>query len=163
MVKSQRAGDENSEHLVCESQLWRPPIPPREKTSQDTMLEHIVTRIKNIKKDSTPFPTITEETLEHLLGKENLVAQEGEQKYYILPDQLALQKLMGSMPAVASGEFTQNRWWHKTNVEVDNKEDQQSWSQIADRLQTMEEKLQRIENLLYESSFSGENKIEGEK
>jgi hypothetical protein len=156
MVKPQITGEENSEHMLRESQLWRPPIPPQEKTSQETITEHSVARIKNIKKDSTPFPAITEEKLEHLLGEENLVAQEGEQKYYILPDQLALQKLIGSIPAVTSGELIQNRWWHKTKVEVDSKEDQQSYAKIADRLQTIEERLQRIENLLFESSFSHE-------
>jgi hypothetical protein len=156
MVKPQIIGEENSEHMLRESQLWRPPIPPQEKTSQETITEHSVARIKNIKKDSTPFPAITEEKLEHLLGEENLVAQEGEQKYYILPDQLALQKLIGSIPAVTSGELIQNRWWHKTKVEVDSKEDQQSYAKIADRLQTIEERLQRIENLLFESSFSHE-------
>jgi hypothetical protein len=156
MVKPQMAGEENSEHMVRESQLWRPPIPPQEKTSQDIMSEHSVARIKNVKQDSALFPTITEEKLEHLLGEENLVAQEGEQKYYILPDQLALQKLMGSIPAATSGELSQNRWWHKTNVEVSNKEDQQPWSQIADRLHTIEERVQRIEKLLFEGSFSSE-------
>lgn len=156
MIKPQITGEENSEHMLRESQLWRPPIPPQEKASQETIAEHSVARIKNIKKDSSPFPAITEEKLEHLLGEENLVAQEGEQKYYILPDQLALQKLIGSIPAVMSGELIQNRWWHKTKVEVDSKEDQQSYVKIVDRLQTIEERLQRVENLLFESSFSRE-------
>lgn len=156
MVKPQITGEENSEYRMRESQLWQPPIPPQEKTLQETIAEQSVARINNIKKDSTLFPTITEEKLEHLLGEENLVAQEGDQKYYILPDQLALQKLIGSIPAVASGELVQNRWWHKTKVEVDHKEDQQSCSKIVDRLQSIEDRLQRIENSLFESSFSHE-------
>lgn len=147
MVKPQIAEDENSEQMVRESQLWKPPIPPSQKTNQDT-------NINNIKKESTPFPVITEEILEQLLGTDNLAAQEGEQKYYILPDQLALQKLMSSMPAVTSGDLTQNRWWHKTNVEVSNEEKMQSRSQIEHHLQNIEERLRRIEQLLFEDSFT---------
>lgn len=149
MVKPQIAGDENSEQMVRESQLWKPPIPPSQKATQDTS-------INNIKKESTPFPSITEEILEQLLGTDNLAAQEGEQKYYILPDQLALQKLMSSMPAVTSGDLTQNRWWHKTNVEVSNEEKKQSRSQIENHLQNIEERLQRIEQLLFKNSFAVE-------
>ncbi len=156
MVKPQIAGDENSEQMVRESQLWKPPIPPSQKKTQDTTLEKLNTRINNIKKDSAPFPGITEEILEQLLGTDNLAAQEGEQKYYILPDQIALQKLMNSMQAVTSGDFTQNRWWHKTNVEVSNGEEQQSWSQIENHLQNMEERLRKIEQLLLGNSFSAE-------
>lgn len=149
MVKPQIAGDENSEQMVRESQLWKPPIPPSQKATQDIS-------INNIKKESTPFPAITEEILEQLLGTDNLAAQEGEQKYYILPDQLALQKLMSSMPAVISGDLTQNRWWHKTNVEVSNGEKKQSRSQIENHLQNIEERLKRIEQLLFENSFAAE-------
>ncbi len=124
--------------------------------SQDTMLESMITRIKNDKKDSTQL--ITEEKLEQLLGEENLIAQDGEQKYYILPDKIALEKLMNGIPAVASGGFSQSRRWHRTNVEVDNEQQQQLWIQIADQIQAMNERLQRIESLLHVALYAENNK-----
>lgn len=148
MEKPHREDDENSKPLVQESQLWQPPIPPLEKIPQDTMLEKITNRVKNMQKDSTFFPTITQEKLEQLLGEENLVAQDGEQKYYLLPDQSALQKLMDTIPAVASGEISQNRRWHKTNVEVSD-ENHQSWVNVMEILQDMNKRLEQIEILLH--------------
>lgn len=156
MVKPQITGDENSEQSVRQNQLWEPPISQQGNSSQDTALEHNATRIKNIKKDSTPFPVLTEEALEHLLGKDNLAAQDGEQKYYILPDQLALQELMDNIPAVTSGELNQNRWWRKTEVEVSKEENAKSWSQIEKHLNNIEERMQRIEKIVSEKAFSGE-------
>ncbi|GEM_PF-3199844 len=148
MEKPHRGDDENSKPLVQESQLWQPPIPPLEKIPQDTMLEKITNRVKNLQKDSTFFPTITEEKLEQLLGEENLVAQDGEQKYYLLPDQNALQKLMDTIPAVASGEISQNRRWHKTNVEVSD-ENHQPWVHVMEILQDMNKRLEQIEIVLH--------------
>jgi len=139
MEKPQRGDDEISEPLVQESQFWQPPISP---------LEKITNRIKNMQPDSTFFPTISEETLEQLLGDENLAAQDGEQKYYILPDQSTLQKLMDTIPAVASGEISQNRRWHKTNVEVSD-EESQSWVKVMEILQDMDKRLEKIEKLLH--------------
>lgn len=130
-----------------ESKLWQPPVPPLEKVAQETMLEKITNRVKNMQKDSTFFPTLTEEKLGQLLGDENLVAQDGEQKYYLLPDQSALQKLMDMIPAVASGEMSQNRRWHKTNVEI-NDEDQ-PWSHVMEVLQNIDKRLEQIELLLH--------------
>ena len=124
--------------------------------SQDTILENMVTRIKNNKKDSIPL--ITEEKLEQLLGEENLIAQDGEQKYYILPDGIALEKLMNGIPAVVSGAFSQSRRWHRTNVEVDNEQQQQLWIQIADQLQAMDERLQRMESLLHVALYAESKK-----
>jgi hypothetical protein len=124
--------------------------------SQDTMLENVSARIK---KDSISVPMITEEKLEQLLGDENLIAQDGEQKYYILPDKAALEKLMNSMPAIMSGEFSQSRRWHKTNVKVDNEEEQQLWIKIADHLQTIDERLQRMESLLHVALGSEKNRM----
>ena len=147
MGKPQKKQDETSGYLASESHLWQPPLPPLENVPQEAMLDSIMKRVKNLKKEGTVFPTITKESLEQLLGEENLIAQEGEQKYYILPDQAALQKLMDTIPAVASGEFSQSRRWHKTNVELKDGEGQ-SWSKMAELLQQIEERLARIENLL---------------
>ncbi len=148
MEKSHRGDNENTKPLVQESELWQPPIPPLEKIAQDTMLGKITNRVKNMQKDNTFFPTITEEKLEQLLGDENLVAQDGEQKYYLLPDQSALQKLMDTIPAVASGEISQNRRWHKTNVEISD-EEQQIWAQVMEILQDMNKRLEQIEIVLH--------------
>ncbi len=148
MENPQRKDDENSRTLAQESKLWQPPVPPLEKIVQETMLEKITNRVKNMQKDSTFFPTMTEEKLEQLLGDENLVAQDGEQKYYLLPDQSALQKLMDMIPAVASGEMSQNRRWHKTNVEIRD-EDRQPWSNVMEVLQNIDKRLEQIEQLLH--------------
>ncbi|SFL68981.1 hypothetical protein [Pelosinus propionicus] len=130
-----------------ESKLWQPPVPPLEKVAQETMLEKITNRVKNMQKDSTFFSTLTEEKLGQLLGDENLVAQDGEQKYYLLPDQSALQKLMDMIPAVASGEMSQNRRWHKTNVEISDED--QPWSHVMEVLQNIDKRLEQIELLLH--------------
>ncbi|MDF2633452.1 MAG: hypothetical protein K0R78_326 [Pelosinus sp.] len=114
----------------------------------------MATHIEKSKKDNTSLPIFSEEILEQLLGDENLIAQEGEQKYYVLSNKIALEKIMESIPAVASGEFSQSRRWHRTSVEVD-KEEQQFWTKVADHLQAMDERLQRIESLLHVALYSG--------
>jgi len=130
-----------------QSQLWQPPVPPMKNEHEDMMMKKIAARLGNIKRTDSPKPRITMEMLEKLLGEENLAAQDGEQKYYILPDQVALEKLLDNLPNAVTGEFSQSQWWKQTDVKVGSEQDS-LLAQMADRIQSVEERLQQIENIV---------------
>jgi len=128
-----------------QEKLWQPPVPPAEKEHEDMMMKKIAARLGNIKSTASPKPTMTMEMLEKLLGEENLAAQDGEQKYYILPDQDALEKLLDKLPSAITGEYSQSQWWKHTDVKVGCEQDS-LLAQMTDRIQIVEERLQQIEN-----------------
>ena len=126
--------------------LWQPPVPPVKNEHED-MMKQMAARLGNIKKTDSPKPTMTMEILEKLLGEDNLAAQDGEQKYYILPDQAALEKLLGNLPSPIRGEFSQSQWWKHTDVQIGS-EQYSLLTEMADRIQTVEERVQQIENIV---------------
>lgn len=136
-------GMDDETSASTENGFTQVPLPSFEKT--------IAKRVKNLKKESMIFPAITEETLAQLLGEENLIAQDGEQKYYRLPDQEALKKFMDTIPASISGEFSQSRRWHKTNVKIPDQEGD-SANKIVETLEALEKRLARMETLLRKDS-----------
>ncbi|MBP2628914.1 MAG: hypothetical protein H6Q68_3625 [Firmicutes bacterium] len=129
-----------------QEKLWQPPVPPVKNENED-MMKQMAARLGNIKRADSIKPRITMEILEKLLGEDNLAGQDGEQKYYILPDQEALEKLLDNLPSAVTGEYSQSQWWKQTDVQVGSEQDS-LLAQMAERIQSVEERLQQIENIV---------------
>lgn len=94
--------------------------------------------------------------VEDLLGKENLVAQDGEQKYYTLENGEELDKFLRSLQCKQTGELSQTRYWNRTNIETENQEQQIPVMKLEGKLASIEERLGRIESLLQIPSVPSE-------
>ena len=112
----------------------------QENQQRDTLLDDMASRLQAI--TDTPIETPLTHTLgeiEELLGEEYL-AIDGEQKVYVLPDNLAVDQLLSNFKSLRTGAITQSQMWRKTDVKIGNKEQ-------SDRIEAMDKRIQRLEFL----------------
>ena len=85
-------------------------------------------------------------TVEQLLR--NYLAVDGEQKVYVLPNDLKVDEILGSLPGLRSGEVKQSQMWHKTDVTIDTVEQSKMIGEMNTYFQVMDTRMQRLELLL---------------
>lgn len=74
--------------------------------------------------------------VEQALGE--YLATDGEQKVYVLPDELDVEQLLGSLTGVKTGEIKQSQMWRKTDVTLDNKEQSKMMAAMDQRIKQLE-------------------------
>ncbi|WP_378953216.1 hypothetical protein [Pelosinus sp. sgz500959] len=119
----------------------------QESEHHDTVLDDIAARLQTITNSPTTNPLAhTMSKVEELLG--DYLAVDGEQKVYVLPNDLNIEQILDSVAGIRTGEITQSQMWRKTDVTIDNKEQSKILEEITTCVQTMDKRLRRLEYLL---------------
>lgn len=116
--------------------------PQAEKESglRDALLDDMAARLQTI--TDTPAANPLSQSMgevEQLLGK--YLAVDGEQKVYVLPEDLNVDQILGSVAGLRTGEIKQSQMWRKTDVKIDDKEQRE-------RIEAMDKRIRRLELLL---------------
>lgn len=129
----------------------------------DTLLDDMAARLQVIT-DTPPdvppasTPTIPADTtlnntmsdVERLLS--DYLAVDGEQKVYLLPNDLNADQFLGSFAGLRTGEIKQSQMWRKTDVSFNNKEQNNIMTEINARFQAIDQRLQHLELLLNQTT-----------
>jgi len=117
----------------------------QESKQHDTLLDDMASRLQAITDTPTADPlNHTMGEIEELLGEEYL-AVDGEQKVYVLPDDLAVEKLLGNFKGLRTGEVKQSQMWRKTDIKKYNKEQ-------SDIIEAMNKRIEQLEFLLNQTA-----------
>lgn len=95
------------------------------------------------------------EEIEKILGKEYAVF-DGEQKVYVLPENVDVDQLLSNFKGLRTGEIKQSQMWRKTDANLGTKEQ-------SDIIEAMDKRIQQLEILLSQvlvQAHKGSNKIE---
>lgn len=111
----------------------------QERSHGDTLLDDMVVRLQAI--TDTPTAPLSDPMgeVEELLG--NYLAVDGEQKVYVLPSDVNVEQILGSVVGLRTGEIKQSQMWRKTEVKIDNKEQREI-------IEAMDQRIRRLELLL---------------
>lgn len=105
---------------------------------RDPLLDDMAARLEQITTPTAPLSHPMGE-VEQLLEK--YLAVDGEQKVYVLPNDLNVEQMLGSLPGLRTGEIKQSQMWRKTDVKIDNKEQREI-------IEAMDKRIRRLEFLL---------------
>jgi hypothetical protein len=130
---------------LSQKRLWRK-TNAGDDQHQDDMLQEMNTRLRALMGNNAG---------EQPLGDENLVFQNGEQKVYILPDLAAVEQLRRGLSS-KSGESSKSRMWDRATPVTDSVQDA-VFTGLAGRIQVVEAKLQRLEDLIRSSGRPNPN------
>ncbi|MBC8014604.1 MAG: hypothetical protein H7X79_02545 [Sporomusaceae bacterium] len=120
----------------------------QESKQRDTLLEDMASRLKAI--TDTPTGACTLGEIEELLGEEYL-AVDGEQKIYVLPENVAIEEVLSNFKGLRTGEIKQSQMWRKTESKIYNKEQ-------SDKIEAMDKRIRELESLL-DQATGQENKV----
>lgn len=128
--------------------LSAPPQAMQASSPRDTLLDDMATRLQAI----TDTPT---NPLSHPMGEveqllEKYLAADGEQKVYVLPSDVNVDQILGSLPSLRTGEIKQSQMWRKTDVKIDNKEQREI-------IEAMDKRIRRLEFLLNQATGQESN------
>lgn len=85
--------------------------------------------------------------IEKLLDKKYL-ATDGEEKVYILPDSIDVEQLMSGIAGGRMGELKQSQIWRKTDIPINQQEQDALLGEITDNFKVIDKRLKRLELLL---------------
>lgn len=117
---------------------------------QGPLLEDMVSHLQGMK--VAPSISSVDPGIEEVLGKEYL-AIDGEQKVYVLPENVPVEELLGNFKSLRTGEVKQSQMWRKTDVPVNSHVEK---AIIA----AMEKRIQRLEVLLNQKTAEEADKEE---
>jgi len=111
----------------------------QESSPRDTVLDDMASRLNAITDTNTVPLSNPMGEVEQLLEK--YLAVDGEQKVYVLPNDLSVEQILSSLPGLRTGEIKQSQMWRKTDVKIDNKEQREI-------IEAMDMRIKRLEILL---------------
>lgn len=106
---------------------------------QSIPLDEMANRLRGIIEEpitETLTPSMGE--FEALLGDEYL-AIDGQQKVYVLPENVAAEELLSNLKGLRTGEIKQSQMWRKTDVQM---------GEDKEVIAAMDKRIQRLEGLL---------------
>ena len=112
----------------------------QETKPRDTLLDDMAARLRTI--NDTPAANPLSQSMgqvEQVLSQ--YLAFDGEQKVYVLPSDVNVEQVLGSLTGLRTGEVKQSQMWRKTDVKVDNKEQREI-------IEAMDKRIRRLEFLL---------------
>lgn len=129
-----------------------PHRPGQESKQHDTLMDEMASHLQTIT-DTPIVGALTHDIgeIEAFLGKEYL-AIDGEQKVYVLPEDVDVGQLLSNFKGLRTGEIKQSQMWRKTDVKIGNKEQ-------SDIIEAMDKRIRRLEFLLNQAAGQ-ENKTD---
>ena len=123
------------------------PLSPREVVQKESKQdESLLADMGNCLQEMTDTPAgnplhyHSMEEIEKVLGEEHLLF-DGEQKVYVLPENVDVDQLLGNFKGLRAGEIKQSQMWHKTDNKIGNKEQ-------SEIIEAMDKRIRRLEFLL---------------
>jgi len=130
----------------------------QEESKSSALLDDMAARLQEI----TDIPAASNPMgeVEQLLGQ--YLAMDGEQKVYVLPEDIKVDQLLSSLTGIRTGEIKQSQMWRKTDVGIDHKEQSDMITRINTCFQVMDKRIRRLEFLLNQAAGQ-DNKASGEE
>lgn len=120
------------------------PQPKSNSKNHDTLLDDMGTCLQQMTKPSpTPKPV---GDIEQLFSE--YLALDGEQKVYVLPADLKVDQILGSVNGIRTGEIKQSQMWRKTDVKIDSNNQSTLIEEIHNDFAKMDQRIKRLEYLL---------------
>ena len=127
------------------------PQAKQENIPRDTLLDDMAARLQTITETPTANPlTNAMDEVEQLLG--DYLAADGEQKVYVLPKDLNVDGILGSVIGLRTGEIKQSQMWRKTDVKIDHREQSKMIGSLTTSIQEMDQRIRRLEFLLNQAT-----------
>ena len=110
----------------------------QENEQQHSPLHDMANRLRGITENpTTKDADYTMGEIGELLGDKYL-AMDGEQKVYVLPENVAPEEILGNLKNLRTGEIKQSQMWRKTEIQVGTREEKEAISEMDKRIQRLE-------------------------
>lgn len=117
--------------------------------AQDPLLADISSQLQGMNANQTTDSVVP--GIEELFGNEYL-AIDGEQKVYILPEDVPVDKLLGDFKGLRTGEIKQSQMWRKTDIPINKQVEKEI-------IAAMDKRIQRLEVLLNQKISEDAEKV----